>query len=145
MSNQIMQLQKTIIAASEELDMAESCIRDAQLEVTNMEEQIQSLKQEHHMAERSVKDAHELLSELEEQVNSLRSELTDAMVRELSEEIITEIERRNVRDLIVVDAEVIVHTVELTFEWASIRHKLNGSIESVIRNYFNYAINERND
>jgi hypothetical protein len=117
MSNQIKELQQTIIAIESELDMAGRCIKDAQSELSN----------------------------LEDQVNSLRNELTQAMVRELTEEIITAIECRNVKDLIVVDAEVVVHTVELTFEWASIRHKLNGSIESVIRNYFNYAINERND
>lgn len=117
MSNQIMQLQKTIIAVSEELDMAERCIDDAK----------------------------ELLSELEGQVNFLRNELTDAMVRELAEEIITAIECRPAKDLIVVDAEVVGHSVELTFEWGNLKRNLNWSIEDVIKNYFNYAIKENND
>jgi hypothetical protein len=114
MSNQIKELQQTIIAIESELDMAGRCIKDAQSELSN----------------------------LEDQVNSLRNELTQAMIRELSEEIITAIECRDVRDLIVVDAEVVVHTVELTFEWGNLKHSLNASIESVIRNYFNYAIKE---
>lgn len=145
MSNQIMQLQKTIISMSEELDMAEKSIRDAQVEANNLEEQLKSIRDEQRLAENCIKDAHELLEEMEGQVNFLRNELTDAMVRELAEEIITAIECRPVKDLVVVDAEVVVHSVELTFEWGNLKRNLNWSIEDVIKNYFNYAIKENND